>query len=86
MDYINVDYIGYAAGLLITISLLPQFIKSWKTKSTKDLSFLRYVIYVLGISLWLIYGILLENWPIIVVNIITLLMAISILFLKLKYG
>ena len=81
-----IDLVGYAAGLLVTISLLPQFIKSWRTKSTKDLSLWRYIIYIVGIATWFAYGILLNSWPIIVVNIITISMATSILYLKIKYG
>ena len=52
-----IDLIGYAAGILVVISLLPQTIKSWKTKSTKDLSLSRYVIYVTGLVLWISYAI-----------------------------
>jgi MtN3 and saliva related transmembrane protein len=80
------DIIGYIAGALILISLIPQIIKSWRTKSTKDISLLRYLIYVLGVILWLSYGIILHNGPMILTNSINLCLASSILFLKLKYG
>jgi len=81
-----VDILGYIAGLLILVSLVPQIIKSWKTKSTKDISLLRYIIYIIGIIMWLIYGSLLNNGPMIISNSINLLLASSILYLKLKYG
>ena len=82
----NIDIVGYAAGFLVTASLLPQFLKSLRTKSTKDLSLWRWIMGVIGIFLWLTYGILLNSLPIIIVNSITILMACSILYLKIKYG
>jgi len=81
-----VDIIGYAAGFFILISIIPQIIKSWKTKSTKDLSLSRYLIYILGVVLWLIYGIAIINGPMILINSINLLLASSVLYLKLRYG
>jgi len=81
-----IDIIGYAAGTLILISIIPQIIKSWRTKSTKDLSLSRYIIYVTGVLLWLIYGLVLVNGPIIVINSINLSLASSVLYLKIRYG
>jgi len=68
------------------ISLLPQAIKSWKTKSTKDISLMRYVIYVTGLVLWIIYAILIQNGPVAVMNSVGLALAVTILYLKLRYG
>lgn len=81
-----VDIIGYLAGFFILISIVPQIVKSWKTKSTKDISLLRYLIYVLGVVLWLVYGIILINGPMIAINSINLILASTIVYLKLKYG
>lgn len=81
----SVDTIGYIAGILIIISLIPQIIKSWKTKSTTDLSLTRYLIYVVGVVMWLIYGIVIKNNPMIVMNTINLTLALSVVYLKLKY-
>jgi len=78
--------LGYIAGILVVISLLPQVIKSWKTKSTKDISLLRYVIYVTGLILWIIYALIIDNGPVAVMNSVGLILALSILFLKLRYG
>ena len=80
-----VDIIGYAAGFLILISIIPQIIKTWKTKSTKDLSLLMYIIYISGVLLWLIYGIVIINGPMILINSINLVLASSMLYLKLRY-
>jgi len=83
MEYI--DILGYAAGILVTISLIPQTIKSWKTKSTKDLSLPRYTMYTIGLIMWSIYGVLKPNQPIALMSIIGAALALSILGLKLKY-
>jgi len=82
----NINLLGYVAGTLVVISLLPQVIKSWKTKSTKDISMLRYIIYIIGLILWIIYALIIKNGPVAIMNTIGLFLAISILALKLKYG
>ncbi len=84
MTYI--DILGYIAGILVVISLLPQVIKSWKTKSTKDISLWRYIIYVAGLILWIAYAVIIKNGPVAVMNSIGLILALSILYLKLKHG
>ncbi|MCH7951413.1 SemiSWEET transporter [Patescibacteria group bacterium] len=81
-----VDILGYVAGILVVISLLPQTIKSWKTKSTKDLSLKRYIIYITGLILWITYAIIIKNGPVAVMNSIGLILASSILYLKLRHG
>jgi MtN3 and saliva related transmembrane protein len=84
MNY--VDILGYFAGILVVISLLPQFIKSWKTKSTADISLWRYIIYVAGLILWIIYAIVIKNGPVALMDGVGLIIASSILYLKVKYG
>ena len=81
-----IDFIGYTAGILVIASLIPQMIKSWKSKSTKDISLCRYIIYVVGILLWLIYAVLLKNGPMIFSNAVAIIFAGSILYMKFKYG
>ena len=83
---ISIDFFGYIAGILVVISLLPQTIKSWCTKSTGDLSLARYVIYVAGLYLWISYAIAIGNKPVAVMNTIGMILACSILMLKLQYG
>ena len=83
MKYI--DILGYVAGILVVISLVPQTIKSWKTKSTKDLSLWRYIIYITGLILWVTYALIIENGPVVVMNGVGLILATSILYLKIKY-
>lgn len=83
MDAITL--IGLLAATLTTISFLPQAIQVIKTRHTKDLSLNMYLIMTTGISLWLVYGIMISNLPIILANSITLVFASIILVMKLKY-
>lgn len=77
--------IGLVAGVLTTISFLPQVIKTWKEKKTKDISLAMYSIFCLGIFLWVIYGFLINDLPVIATNIGILSLASIILFFKIKY-
>lgn len=81
-----VTILGLLAGALVTASFIPQIIKIWKLKETKDISLWMYVIFTTGILLWLIYGILIEDLPVIVANVIGLMFASTVLFFKVKYG
>lgn len=78
-------YLGLAAACCTTLSFLPQAIKIIKTKHTKDLSLEMYSLFTLGVFLWLIYGIIVVDIPLIVANIITFALASTILILKIKY-
>lgn len=77
--------IGFLAGTLTTVSFLPQLVKAWRTRSTGDISLAMYVVFVLGVFLWLVYGIFLASLPVIAANAITLVIAIVILLLKIRY-
>lgn len=80
----TIDIIGFLAAFCTTIAYLPQAIKAFKTRKTEDISSLMYVIMLTGLTLWLIYGVLLNNYPIIIANIATILLASSVLILKIK--
>ena len=80
------EWIGGFAAVLTTCSFIPQAWKVWRTKHTKDISLLMYALFTLGVALWLVYGILLGAWPIILANSITLLLAGTVLLLKLRFG
>ncbi len=80
------DILGFAAGTLTTIAFVPQFLKAWKTKSTKDISLSMFLIFTIGVALWLIYGIMKLDYPIIAANAITVTLASMILAMKIKYG
>jgi MtN3 and saliva related transmembrane protein len=77
--------IGLVAAACTTFSFLPQAVKVIKTKQTKDLSLAMYAIFSTGIALWLVYGILVVDIPLIVANSITFIFAATILVMKLKY-
>mgnify|MGYP001576748782 CR=1 FL=1 len=81
-----IDLLGYAAGLLVLTSIIPQVVKSWRTELTRDLSLSRYVIYVCGIILWLLYAVLIGNIPMILSNSAALLLASVLLYLKITHG
>jgi MtN3 and saliva related transmembrane protein len=78
--------LGFVAGAASMVSFLPQVIKSFKTKKTKDLSLGTYVVVCVAAFLWLAYGLLNKDLPIIISNIVALILIFSILSLKLKYG
>ncbi len=81
-----ITIIGLLAAVCSSISFLPQVIKSWKTRKTQDISLPMYIIVIIGISLWLIYGFLINNLPIILANGIALILVLFVLFLKIRYG
>ena len=77
--------LGYFAGFLTTVSLVPQVVKMWTTKSADDFSLVMLLIWCTGISCWVVYGVLLNAVPIILWNVSTLLLAVAILIMKLKF-
>lgn len=79
------NILGYTAGILVVISMLPQVIKNFRSKSTTDISLARSVIYAVGVVLWTTYGIILKNGPLTAMNSIGSILGISMLILKLKY-
>ncbi|MCC5907465.1 MAG: SemiSWEET family sugar transporter [Balneolaceae bacterium] len=84
MEYYTV--IGLIAGFCTTVAFLPQVLKTWKSGSAHDLSLGMYSILCTGVILWLIYGIILNDLPIILTNIATLSLALSILYFKLRFN
>jgi MtN3 and saliva related transmembrane protein len=80
------DLIGYVAATLTTVSFVPQVIKTWKSKHAADVSLLMYCIFTVGIITWLVYGILSQAWPVAAANAVTLVLALMILTMKLKWG
>lgn len=79
------ELIGVVAAVLTTISFVPQVWHSFKTRDVSGISLVMYSIFTVGIALWLVYGILLNAWPLIVANGITLTLAMAILLMKLRF-
>ena len=80
------EAIGYMAGLLATAAFLPQTFKTIKTRHTRDISLGMYILFCLGVTLWLAYGFLISSWPVIISNFFTLLLSGTILVLKIRNG
>jgi MtN3 and saliva related transmembrane protein len=83
MDVITI--VGLVAALFTTASLLPQLIKVYKTKSTKDISTGMFALFGGGVLLWFIYGLLVKDFPIIIANSLAFVQAMVILIFKAKY-
>jgi MtN3 and saliva related transmembrane protein len=78
------DMIGMAAGLLTTLSFVPQAVRVLRTRDTRSISLAMYSIFTLGVVLWFCYGLAIGSWPIIINNIITFALAALILVCKLR--
>jgi MtN3 and saliva related transmembrane protein len=80
------ELLGYLAAALTTASFVPQALHTWRTRATAGISLGMYAIFTSGVALWLVYGVLISSWPLIVANTITLSLALFILALKLRHG
>lgn len=78
------DIVGYGAATLTTVAFVPQVLQALRTRDLKDISLSMYAAFCSGISLWLVYGLLMRAWPIVIANVLTLGLAGSVLFLKIK--
>ena len=81
----SVTTLGLVAAALTTSSFIPQLTKVWRTKYAGDLSYGMFAAYSVGILLWLVYGLLRRDLPLIVANGITLVLSVAILLLKIRY-
>ena len=82
----NFEWIGFVAAALTTVSFVPQAVMTIRTRNSTGISLGMYSLFTVGVALWLAYGILLESWPMIAANSVTLVLASIILGLKLRYG
>jgi MtN3 and saliva related transmembrane protein len=78
--------IGLMAGALTTVALLPQVAKIYKTKSARDISLGMFIVFCVGVALWVVYGILLNELAIVIWNTVTLVLGLAIVSMKLAYG
>ena len=81
----SIEWIGFLAAILTTGAYIPQVIKIWKTRTADGVSLSMYWVMLTGVSLWGIYGILIESYPIILANVITLILLVTIIIFKLKH-
>ena len=82
----EVEILGYAAGALTTLAFVPQVVRTWKTRSTVDISLGMFLIFTAGVLLWEIYGLLVGSRPIILANAVTLVLSGTVLGLKIRHG
>lgn len=80
------ELIGLVAALLTTLSFLPQALLTLRTRDVSGISLSMYSVFTLGVGLWLVYGVMLGAWPVIIANALTLALATSILGMKLWFG
>ena len=79
-------FVGLIAGWCTTLAFVPQVVKTWRTRSTSDISLGMFLVLVFGIILWLLYGLLMSDVPLIAANAVTLFLTAAILVFKLRYG
>ena len=85
MSITPIDVVGTAAACLTTISFVPQAWQSFRTRDVSGISMGMYSVFTAGVALWLAYGLLVDSWPIIVANTVTLIFSIAILTMKLRF-
>ncbi len=81
----TLESIGSIAAVCTTISFVPQLVRVWRRKSARDISLAMFLLFSFGVACWLIYGIGLRSRPIIAANAVTLVLALAILVLKIRY-
>ena len=77
---------GLAAAILTTVAFIPQVWRSLRTRDTRGISLGMYTVFTLGIALWLVYGLLTRDLPVTLANAVTLLLALTVVVLKLRHG
>lgn len=79
------EIFGYCAAVLTTVSFVPQAWHTFKTRDVRGISLGMYSVFTVGVACWLIYGLLLGAWPIVIANVVTLALAGGILVMKLRF-
>jgi MtN3 and saliva related transmembrane protein len=79
------ELVGYAAASLTTASFIPQAWLTFKTRDVSGISLGMYSVFTAGIALWLVYGLMIQAWPVVIANVITLVLAASILVMRLRF-
>jgi MtN3 and saliva related transmembrane protein len=81
-----IEWVGGVAAVLTTVSWLPQAVKTITTRQTRDISLWAQCLLIIGIGLWLAYGLMIMSWPLIGANIVTFVLVAIILTMKLRHG
>ncbi|MDR3418197.1 MAG: SemiSWEET transporter [Nevskia sp.] len=85
MSFSLIDVFGFAGAACTTLAFVPQVIRVWRTRSAADISAGMYVVFIAGLVLWLVYGVLMVSWPIIAANCLTLVLAGAVLWMKWRF-
>ena len=86
MSLLSTELVGYLAAALTTCSFVPQAWHTFRTRDVAGVSLGMYSVFTLGVSLWLLYGLMLSAWPVVAANAITLVLAATILGMKLRFS
>lgn len=81
----GIQILGLLAGSFTTAAFLPQVVKTWRSRSAKDLSLGMFSLFCLGVCMWLVYGLAVRDVPVIAANLLTLLLASTLLYFKLRF-
>lgn len=81
----STELVGTLAACLTTLSFVPQAWMTWRSRDVSGISLGMYSVFTLGVALWLVYGLLLAAWPVVAANAITLVLALAILVMKLRF-
>lgn len=83
MDTINI--LGLVAGTCTTVAFIPQVLQVWRTRSAQDISIGMYSVFIVGVALWLVYGLVVNSMPVVLSNLVTLLLASAVLGMKMWF-
>jgi len=81
----TITLIGSIAGVCTTLAFLPQVLRVWRMKRADEISLTTFLVFSVGTLIWLIYGVLVVSWPIIIANAVTLVLSLTMLTLKLRW-
>lgn len=83
---LDIDHLGFAAAVCTTSAFVPQVLMVWRQRGAPGISTGMYLMFIFGVALWLLYGLALESWPVVIANGITLVLASCVLGMKLYFG
>lgn len=86
MEPLAITLLGLLAAALTTFSFVPQVAKAWKTRETKDISLAMFVVFSVGVLLWLAYGLVIQNVVLIIANVVTFALTSVMIIFKMRYG
>ena len=86
MSPLYIEVLGYLAATFTTVAFIPQAWLTWKTRSAHGISLGMYSVFISGVIMWMLYGLMIAAWPVVIANVITLMLASFILAMKIRFG